>query len=88
MNVLVRVVLVVGLAALLAACVTPTPYQPAQPRGFGEAPSMSRTQRRTAVAVPERSCRKLSAARSADTIDAATALDWGLADELAPAATR
>lgn len=35
MNVFVRAVVVVGLAALLAACVTPTPYQPAQPRGFG-----------------------------------------------------
>ena len=35
MNALVRAVVVLWIAVLLAACVTPTPYQPAQPRGFG-----------------------------------------------------
>lgn len=35
MNNLARAVVVVAVAALLAACVSPTPYQPAQPRGFG-----------------------------------------------------
>ena len=30
-----RIAIVVAFAALLSACVTPTPYQPAQPRGFG-----------------------------------------------------
>lgn len=35
MNALLRAVVVLWVAVLLAACVTPTPYQPAQPRGFG-----------------------------------------------------
>jgi hypothetical protein len=35
MNALVRAVVVVAVASLLAACVSPTPYQPAPPRGFG-----------------------------------------------------
>jgi hypothetical protein len=30
-----RILFVVAVAGLLAACVTATPYQPAQPRGFG-----------------------------------------------------
>jgi hypothetical protein len=30
-----RTLIVVALAGILAACVTPTPYQPAPPRGFG-----------------------------------------------------
>lgn len=30
-----RIAVVVALAAMLSACVTATPYQPAQPRGFG-----------------------------------------------------
>jgi hypothetical protein len=32
---LVHVIVIAVAAAILSACVTPTPYQPAQPRGFG-----------------------------------------------------
>ncbi len=37
----------------------------AQPRGFGDAPAIARTNARVMLAVPDSSCRKFSAGRSA-----------------------
>jgi len=48
----------------------------AQPRGLVAAPSIASTWRRVTVAVPESSCRKFSAGRSADSSARALPVMW------------